>query len=98
MINYSSIETYPELVEILRHIDDRIDSATCPPDQVIWDNKQLCRELNISVRTAAYLRSKKLLTFHKVEGLIFYLKSDVLSLLKRHRIESVSIKSKIRIK
>jgi hypothetical protein len=98
MINYSSIETYPELVEILRHIDERIASASCPPEQDIWDNKRLCKELSISIRTAAYLRSKKLLPYHKVEGLIYYLKSDVLAMLKRYRIESLGKKSKIKIK
>jgi hypothetical protein len=98
MIDYSTIQTYPELVEILRHIDERIASATCPPEQEIWDNKRLLRELDISVRTASYLRSKKILPYHKVEGLLFYLKSDVLSMLKRYRIESIGNKTRIKIK
>jgi hypothetical protein len=98
MLNYSDIQTYPELVEILNHIDQRIESATCPPDQEIWPNKKLCQELSISVRTAAYLRSKKLLPFHKVEGLIYYLKSDVLAMLKRHRVESIGNKTRIKSK
>lgn len=96
MINYSSIQTYPELVEILLHLDERIASASCPPEQEIWDNKRLCKELSISVRTAAYLRSKKIIPFHKVEGLIFYLKSDVLAMLKRNRVESLGNKLKIK--
>jgi hypothetical protein len=98
MINYESIQTYPELVEILKHIDERIASATCPPEQEIWDNKRLCKELNISVRSAAYLRSKKLLPYHKVEGLLYYLKSDVLAMLKRYRIESLGNKTRIKTK
>jgi len=98
MIDYSTIQTYPELVEILRHIDERIASATCPPEQEIWDNKRLLRELDISVRTASYLRSKKILPYHKVEGLLFYLKSDVLTMLKRYRIESIGNKTRIKIK
>ena len=98
MINYSSIQTYPELVEILRHIDARIAEASCPPDQVIWNNKQLCKELDISVRSAAYLRSKKILAYHKVEGLLFYLKSDVLSMMKKYRIESVGNKVRIKLR
>jgi len=98
MINYSSIQTCPELVEILRHIDERIESASCPPEQEIWDNKRLCAELNISIRTAANLRSRKLIPYHKIEGLIFYLKSDVLSMLKRFRIESIGKKTRIKTK
>ena len=96
MLNYNEIQIYPELVEILKHIDQRVAEATCPPEQEIWDNKKLCKELSISVRTAAYLRSKKILPYHKVEGLVFYLKSDVLKMLKIHRIESIN--NKIRIK
>ena len=97
MIDYSSIQTYPELAEILMHIDERIAAASCPPDQEIWDNKKLCKELSISVRTAAYLRSKKIIPFHKVEGLLYYLKSDVLTMLKRNRVESLSNKLKIKL-
>ena len=96
MLNYNNIQTYPELAEVLKHIDERVAAASCPPEQEIWDNKRLCKELNISIRTAAYLRSKKILPYHKVEGLIYYLKSDVLSLLKRHRVESISNKLKIK--
>jgi hypothetical protein len=98
MIDYTSIQTYPELVEILRHIDERIAIASCPPDQEIWCNKRLCSELNISIRTAANLRSKKMLPYHKVEGLLYYLKSDVLTMLKRYRIESIVNKSRIKTK
>ena len=98
MLNYCSIQTYPELVDVLKHIDERVAAASCPPEQEIWDNKRLCKELSISVRTAAYLRSKKLLPFHKIEGLIYYLKSDVLAMLKRHRVESIGNKTRIKTK
>jgi hypothetical protein len=96
MLNYCNIQTYPELVDVLKHIDERVAAASCPPEQEIWDNKRLCKELSISVRTAAYLRSKKLLPYHKIEGLIFYLKSDVLNMLKKNRVESIG--NKVRIK
>lgn len=96
MLNYNDIKTYPELVDVLKHIDERVAAASCPPEQEIWDNKRLCKELNISIRTSAYLRSKKLLPFHKVEGLIYYLKSDVLAMLKRHRVESIGNKTRIK--
>jgi hypothetical protein len=98
MLNYCNIQTYPELVDVLKHIDERVAAASCPPEQEIWDNKRLCKEMSISVRTAAYLRSKKLLPFHKVEGLIYYLKSDVLAMLKRHRVESIGNKTRIKTK
>jgi hypothetical protein len=98
MLNYCNIQTYPELVDVLKHIDERVAAASCPPEQEIWDNKRLCKELSISVRTAAYLRSKKLLPYHKIEGLIFYLKSDVLNMLKKNRVESIGNKVRIKTK
>jgi hypothetical protein len=98
MLNYCNIQTYPELVDVLKHIDERVAAASCPPEHDIWDNKKLCAELSISVRTAAYLRSKKLLPYHKIEGLIFYLKSDVLDMLKKNRIESIGNKVRIKTK
>ena len=97
MINYHEIQTYPELSEVLKHIDERVAAASCPPEQEIWSNKRLCKELSISIRTAAYLRSKKILPYHKVEGLIYYLKSDVLNMLNRNRVESLSNKLKIKL-
>ena len=98
MINYNTIQTYPDLVEILKHIDERIASASCPPEQDIWNNKKLCEELSISEITASYLRSKKILPYHKVEGLVFYLKSDVLNMLKKSRVESINGKVRIKTK
>jgi hypothetical protein len=98
MINYNEIQTYPELVDVLKHIDERVAAASCPPDQEIWSNKRLCAELHISIRTAANLRLKKLLPYHKVEGLLYYLKSDVLAMLKRFRIESIGNKTRIKTK
>ena len=98
MINYNTIETYPELTHLVNLIEERFTSAYCPPEQEIWDNKRLIKELNISVRTASSLRSKKILPYHKVEGLIFYLKSDVLNMLKKSRVESISGKVRIKTK
>lgn len=97
MIDYSTLKTYPELETVLQHINERIAQASCPPEQEIWDNKRLLTELAISTRTAAYLRSKKILPYHKIEGLIYYLKSDVLTMLKSHRVESLTKKSRIKI-
>jgi hypothetical protein len=96
MISYEQIETYPELKELLKHIDERIAAASCPPELDIWDNKRLCKEMNFSVRKAAYLRANKILPYHKVDGMVYYLKSDVLAMLKRYRIESISNKSKFK--
>ena len=98
MINYSEIQTYPELVDVLKHIDERVAAASCPPDQEIWDNKMLCEALNISIRTAATWRKRKFIPYHKIEGIIFYLKSDVLDLLKKNRIESIGNKVRIKTK
>ena len=48
--------------------------------------------MNISIRTAATWRKRKFIPYHKIEGIIFYLKSDVLDMLKKNRIESIGNK------
>lgn len=96
MIDYNSIQTYPELVELLKHFDEKLESASAPAEETIWDNEKLCKELNISPRTAAYWRSSKLISYSKINGLIFYKKSDVLDLLKRFKIEAAKPKIRIR--
>jgi len=98
MIDYSTIPIYPEFTHLVDLIEERFTRAYCPPEQEIWDNKRLIKELNISVRTASSLRSKKILPYHKVEGLIFYLKSDVLNMLKKSRVESINGKVRIKTK
>ncbi len=96
MIKYDSIATYPELIQILEHIDERIAEASCPPDQIIWSNKKLCKELEVSPRTAAYWRSKGKITYIKVDGLVYYRKSDVLEFLLQYQIKSKTRKLRIK--
>lgn len=96
MLNYKQIETYPELVAILKHIDERIAEASCPPEQEIWNNKRLCKELSISTRKASYLREKGKIQFSKVDGLIFYTKASVLRMISDHSVKSRKGKSRFK--
>lgn len=90
-----NFELYPSVEEVLKHIDERIALSACPPDQVIWNNDQLCKELNVSKRTVATWRSKGKIIFSKIDGLIFYTKKDVLAFLEEHKVKFNKRKSRI---
>ncbi len=90
-----NFEFYPSVEEVLKHIDERIALSACPPDQVIWNNDQLCKELNVSKRTVATWRANGKIIFSKIDGLIFYTKKDVLAFLEEHKVKSNKRKSRI---
>lgn len=95
MISQENFEIYPSVEEVLKHIDERIALATCPPDQIIWNNEQLCKELNVSKRTVASWRANGKITYSKIDGLIFYSKKDVLTFLEEHKVKSNKRKCRI---
>lgn len=79
---------WPELVDFLKDIDNRINKALRPANEVILDDVELQRMLFISKRKSAMLREQRLLPYHKSSGKIYYLLSDVLDYIKRHRVEA----------
>ncbi len=85
------LERWPELADFLKEIDNRVNKALRPANEVILDDIELQQMLFISKRTAATLREQRLITFHKSAGKIYYLLSDVLEYLRNHRIESGTI-------
>ena len=95
MKNQESFETYPELNEVLKRIDDSIAAAATPPEQVTWNNDQLCDELKISRRTAASWRAKGKIPYSKIDGLIFYNKKDVLTFLEEHKVKPIKKRSRL---
>jgi hypothetical protein len=57
----------------------------------------LCQMLSVSKRTTATWRASGVLAHHKVGGIVFYLLSDVLEMIKKNRIEPISSGLNIRI-
>lgn len=78
--------TAKEIAEIFRY---ELLEAKRPADELILNEADLCKMLKVSKRTAATWRSTGTIAFHKVGGIVFYLYSDVLKMIKSNRIDSV---------
>lgn len=84
------LNRWPELADFLKDVEDRVNKALRPANEVILDDLELQRILYISKRTSASLREQRLIPFHKSQGKIYYLLSDVLEYIKRNRVEAAS--------
>ena len=84
------LNRWPELADFLKDMEDRVNKALRPANEVILDDLELQRILYISKRTSASLREQRLIPFHKSQGKIYYLLSDVLEYIKRNRVEAAS--------
>lgn len=77
--------TAQEIKEIFRY---ELLEAKRPAEELILNDADLCKMLKISKRTSASWRASGVLPYHKVGGIVFYLYSDVLEMLRSNRIES----------
>lgn len=75
-----------KLLEILR---EDISNIKRPPNEVILDEVAFCDLLHISKRHAANLRAKKLITYSKLGGRIYYLLSAVLIFIEKNEIKCI---------
>jgi hypothetical protein len=82
------IKRWPELEDFLKDVDERINKAMRPANEVILDDVELCALLHMSKRKSAQWREQRQLPFHKLGGKIYYIYSDILVLLHKNRVES----------
>ena len=87
----------PSAQEFIKEIRKEVLSTKRPPEEIILDETQLCELLHISKRHAADLRKEGILKYSKVGGKIYYLLSDVLEMIKKHRIENPFYNSKFKL-
>ena len=92
------IKQYPECTELLKAVRNEIQQALRPPEEIIYDDIDLCNYLKVSKRTTAYWREKKMITFSQPGGKVFYRKSDVLAFLKSYETQAVRKGLKIQYK
>ena len=87
----------PPAQEFIKEIRKEVLSTKRPPEEIILDETQLCELLHISKRHAADLRKEGILKYSKIGGKIYYLLSDVLEMIKKHRIENPSDNLKFKL-
>lgn len=80
-------EDYQHLVKKLEGIEETVREKIKPQKQ-FYTNEELCRLLSISKRTLQNWRDKSLISYHKVNGIIFYSLEDINAFLKSNQIEA----------
>ncbi|MFV0587976.1 helix-turn-helix domain-containing protein [Bacteroides reticulotermitis] len=79
------IDLFYTIDKIQQSIDKQVNEAKpLLADGPLLDNRDVCKLLQISLRTLQDYRDKRLIAFYKLEGKILYKMSDILRLLERN--------------
>ena len=87
-ITFSEIKE--SIQEILNSIRRELHNCQRPANEIIVDNTGMMDILNISKRTAASMRQKRMITYSRIGGLIYYKLSDILEFINNNEVTSVS--------
>lgn len=83
-IKFITIEEYQELKKSLEEIKTILAQKEQDPKNIIFDNDEFIKFMKISRRTAATWRSKGIISYSQVLGLIYYRMSDIQIFLDHH--------------
>jgi hypothetical protein len=86
-VKFITEEDYQHLLKKLEGIEETIREKIKPHKQ-IYTNEDLCRLFAISKRTLQSWRDRKLITYHKVNGIIFYSIDDINAFLQKNQIKA----------
>ena len=86
--------SYQEFIHLLRY---ELSQMLRPASEIIMDDNDVMAQLKISKRTLQYLKGR-IIPIHKLDPnspRTYYLLSDILDVLKKNRVESITNKRKI---
>jgi hypothetical protein len=78
-----------EAKEILSWIKSEILQLQRPANEIILDDYDLQKFLKCSKRKTAELRERRVITFMKPDGKVYYRLSDVLNYLDKHKAAAI---------
>ena len=87
--------SYQELIHLLRY---ELSQIQRPASEIIMDDNDVMAQLKISKRTLQYLKKDEIIPIHKFgpnSPRTYYLLSDILDVLKKNRVESITNRKKI---
>ena len=87
--------SYQEFIHLLRY---ELSQMVRPASEIIMDDNDVMAQLKISKRTLQYLKKDEIIPIHKLDPnspRTYYLLSDILDVLKKNRVESITNKRKI---
>lgn len=87
----------PSAQEFFKELKREILNVKRPPEEIILDETDLCELLHISKRHAADLRKEGILIYSKIGGKLYYILSDVLEMIKKHRAHIPTSNIKFRV-
>jgi hypothetical protein len=90
MLSSESFFRSPAAEQFFEKFLDLLHRYVRPPSEVIITEIGLTELLGVSKRHLAQLRAERKITYFKDKGKIFYLLSDVLEYLDRHRVDAQS--------
>ena len=80
-------EAFNKLMNKLDAIEDKLNHGFQEPEDLWWDNQQLCNYLNISARTLQTYRDDGVIKYSQYGAKIWYRYKDVQIFLEKNRIK-----------
>ena len=84
-------EEFYDLRSMVENLNNHITTHFQKPEDVIFDNEQFIRFMNISKRTAQKWRDEKCISYSQVGYKIYYKYSDIQQLLDKNHIEAKNL-------
>lgn len=85
--NLTTTEMFSQILQRLDQIKDGLDRLAkrreCFDGDTLLDNYDMCQLLNITKRTLARYRQKKLINYYMIDRKVFYRASEVQEFLKK---------------
>jgi len=86
-VKFITEEDFQQLIKKLEGIEETVREKIKPHEK-FFTNEDVCKLFSISKRTLQSWRDKSLISYHKVNGIIFYSLEDINTFLKRNQIEA----------
>lgn len=84
--NLTTFEMFECIIDRLDRLKDTLDSLSrqreCFNGDTLLDNSDMCRLLNITKRTLARYRQKKLVRYYMIDRKVFYRASEIRQFMK----------------
>jgi MerR family transcriptional regulator, repressor of the yfmOP operon len=86
-VKFITEEDFQQLFKKLEGIEETVREKIKPHEK-FFTNEDVCKLFSISKRTLQSWRDRSLISYHKVNGIIFYSLEDINAFLKRNQIEA----------
>jgi hypothetical protein len=86
-IKFITEEEFQHLLKKLDGIEETVRGKMKPHKQ-FYTNEDVCKLFSISKRTLQSWRDKSIISYHKVNGIIFYSPEDINGFLSSNQIEA----------